>query len=106
MCLEEQIRTYSEIGKKIEQLEGEKKSIGSAIMQQMQGNTLQVASYLVRRYSRFSIKLSVDEARSFDAIKIEEAVDRNKIKALYQQGAKIPGVSETHYIQILNKEKS
>jgi hypothetical protein len=100
MDLEEQIKSFDEIGKKIEELEKEKKALGIAIMGQMQEKTVQVASYIVRRCSRLSIKLSIEDARSLDAIQLEESIDRKKIKALFRQGAQIPGVSETHYIQI------
>lgn len=100
MTLEEQIKAYNEIGKQIDELEQQKKAFATAIMQQMEGKTIRVADYLVRRYSRLSIKLSIEEARTLDAIKIEETVDKNKIKALYQSGKPVQGVFETEYIQI------
>ena len=109
MNLEEQIRAYNELGKNIDELEQQKKALGAAIMQQMQEKTMRVADYLVRRYSRLSIKLSTEEARTLDAIKIEEAVDKGKIKALYQLGKPMQGVSEIQYIQISktnNKEQA
>ena len=100
MTLEEQIRAYAEIGKQINELDQQKKALGNAIMQQMEGKTVRVADYLVRRYSRLSIKLSIEEARVFDAVKIEETVDKEKIKALYQLGHPVQGVSETEYISV------
>lgn len=100
MNLEKQIETYNEIRKKIEELEQQKKALGMAIMEQMEGKTMKVADFLIRRYSRLSIKLSIDEARTFDAVKMEEIIDRDKIKALYELGKPLPGVSETQYIQI------
>ena len=100
MALEEQIRVYWELGKKIESLEQERKALGSSIMQQMEGRTLKVSDFFVRRMGRFSIKLTLEEARTFDAIKIEETIDREKIKALYQSGQCVDGVSETEYIQV------
>lgn len=106
MNLEGQINAYNELRKKIEELEQQKKALGTAIMKQMEGKTMRVADYLVRRYSRLSIKLSIEEARTLDAIKMEETVDKDKIKALYQLGKLVPGVSEIEYIQIsLSKDK-
>jgi len=100
MNLEEQIKVYKEIGGKIEELEQQKKALGVTIMEQMSDKTLRTVDYLVRRYSRLSIKLSLEEARLLSATKMEETVDKDKIKILYQQGQPIQGVSETHFIQV------
>ena len=78
MTLEEQISAYKEIGKKIDELEEKKKTLGVAIMQQMQGKKMEVAGYVVRRYSRLSIKISLEEARTLNAVKLEETIDKNK----------------------------
>ena len=66
----------------------------------MQDKTMQIAGHTVRLYSRLSIKLSIEAARTYNAVKLEESVDKEKIKALYQQGTPIQGVSEIHYIQV------
>lgn len=100
MGLEEQIRAFHEIGKQIDALDRQKKALGAAIMLQMQGKTMQVADYLVRRYSRLAIKTSLEEARAIDAIKLEEAVDKDKIKALVLLGKSVQGVSQTEYLRI------
>jgi len=71
--------------------------------QQMQSRTLQVPGFLVRCCGRLSLKLSIEEARSLDAVKLEEAVDKDKVKALYNNGQFIAGVSKIHYIQISEK---
>ncbi len=69
-------------------------------MKQMQNKTLQIPGFLVRRCSRLSIKMTLEEARSINAICVEESIDKEKIKALYNCGNKINGVTEIHYIQI------
>lgn len=98
--IEDQVKAYKELGETIDALEERRKAIGAAIMQQMQGKSLQVAEYNVRKINRLSIKLSLEEARSFNAIKLEETVDKDKIKFLYNSGQMIQGVSEIEYIQI------
>jgi hypothetical protein len=98
--LENQIRLHKEISKKIDELETQKRQLGIAIMQQMQSKTLQIPGFFVRHCSRFSIKTSLEEARSFNAVRLEEAIDKDKIKALYNCGHQINGVTEIHYIQI------
>ena|SRR5271157_395789 len=100
MNLEEQIRAFHEIGKQIDALERQKKALGAAIMLQMQGKTMQVADYLVRRYSRLAIKTSLEEARAIDAIKLEESVDKDKIKALVLLGKSVQGVTQIEYVRI------
>jgi hypothetical protein len=100
MNLEEQIKAHKELSLTIEELERQKKALGLAIMQQMQSKTLRVGNYLVKKFMRLSIKLSLQEARTLNAIKLEENIDRDKIRELYEQGDPIQGISEVHYIQI------
>ena len=100
MNLEEQIKTYRELGDKIEELELQRKALGVGILQQMQEKTLKLGGFVVRSCKRLSIKLSIEEARIFDATKMEEVVDKVRIKALYEQGEPVPGVSTIEYIQV------
>lgn len=103
MDLEAQIKLHKEISKKIEEMEEQKRTLSSSIMQQMSTKTLKIQGFTVRCCSRLNIKLTVEEARSFGAVKLEEVVDREKIKALYHNGHVIKGVSEIQYIQILEE---
>jgi len=100
MNFEEQIKRHKEISQKIEELEEEKKALSISIMEQMEGKSVQVADFLVKRFQRLSIKLSLEEARLHSATKMEETVDKDKLKLLYHQGFPIQGISEIHYIQI------
>jgi hypothetical protein len=100
MFLEDQIKLHKELSKKIEEMEEQKRQLGAAIMQQMQNKTLQIPGFFVRHCSRLSIKLTLEEARAFNAVKLEETVDKDKIKVLYNKGNKIEGVTEIHYIQV------
>jgi len=100
MNLEEQIKMHKALSQKIEELEQERKALGNSILQQMQEKSMHVAGYIVRRFTRLSFKLSLNEARALNATKMEEIVDKDKIRALYQQNQSIAGISEIHYIQI------
>lgn len=100
MDLQEQVKKHKEISLKIEELEEQKKKLGQDIMQQMTAATLQLPGYHVRRFNRLSIKLSLDDARLLNAVKWEETVDKDKIKALHKTGQPIDGVSEIQYIQV------
>lgn len=98
--LEEQIRQHKEISKQIEALEEKKKVLGAQILQQMKEKTLKLGGFVVRHCSRLSISLSIEEARGYDAVKMEETLDKVKLKALYNAGHPINGIQEIHYIQI------
>lgn len=106
MSLEEQIRLHKEISKKIEELEEQKRTLSQSIMQAMTGKTLQLGDYLVKRFSRLSISMTPDQARTFNAVKFEEVVDKEKIKMLYRSGNPIAGVKEIEYIQISSCDKA
>lgn len=100
LSLEEEIKLHKEISLKIEELEQKKKELGLSIMKKMVSSVLQVPGYRVRRCHRLSIAVSIDNARKFNAVKMEEVVDKDIIKALYANGQAIEGVSEVNYIQI------
>lgn len=100
ISLEEQIRLHKELSKQIDELEEKKKILGAQILQQMTEKTLKVPGFVVRHCSRLSIGLTVEEARLYDAVKLEETVDKFKLKALYLQGHPIKGIHEVNYIQV------
>jgi hypothetical protein len=100
MNLQDQVRLHKELSLKIEEMESQKKDLSLAIMQQMTTKTLYLPGFVVKSCNRVSIKLTIEEARSLNAVKLEETVDKDKIKALYHNGQSINGVSEIQYIQI------
>ena len=102
MTLEEKVAAYKELGKKIEELEKERKILVAEILQSIPKETksIQVAGYCVKRVCRLSIKTSLENAKMFDAVKVQEVVDKEKIKRLYEQGQPVPDVSEFQYIQV------
>ena len=100
MNLEDLARQHKEISLKIEELEAQKKALGQTLLQAMNGKTLQLGPYIIKRCSRLSITSTIDQARPYQAIKVEEVVDKDKLKVLYQNGMPIPGVKHIEYIQI------
>lgn len=104
MNLEEQVQLHKEISLKIEQLEEQKKTLGQSILQAMQGKSMKFGSYVVKRIQRLSISTTIEQARTLNAIKTEEVVDKEKIKVLYNSEKSIPGVKEIEYIQIFISE--
>lgn len=106
MNLEEKIKKYKELGEKIEELEVLKKELGTSILFEMPEKTVKTTDYLVRCCQRLAIKTSLEEARLFNATKMKETVDKDKIKQLFELGQAVPGISEIHYIQVSNLKTS
>ena len=106
MLLEEEIRLYKELSQKIAELEQQKKELGLLILEQMIEKTMTVEEYVVRRYDRLSFKTSLEEARVLSATKIEEVIDKDKLKELHQAGQMIPGTSSSQFIQVSLKKES
>jgi hypothetical protein len=100
MNLQEQVRLHKSLSRQIEALESQKKQLSATILREMTEKTLHLGPYHVKRCSRLSIKLSLDQARTYHAVKLEETIDKDKIKLLYKSGYPIPNVSENEYIQI------
>lgn len=105
MNIEDQIKLHKEISRKIEELEEQKKALGLEIMQKMSGKIFRIPGFVVRCYNRLCIKLSLEKARSLNAIKLEETVDKDKIKVLHYSGHAIEGVREIQYIQVSSSDQ-
>jgi hypothetical protein len=106
MNLEDQVRLYKALSQQIEEMEEKKRALSLTIMQAMQEKTLKLSGFVVRCCSRLNIKVTLDEARSLNAVKLEEMVDKDKIKALCKDGQLINGVTEIKYIQVSSLEKN
>ena len=106
MSIEDKVRAYKALGDKIEELEAQKKALAQEILQEMprENNVLRVAEYQVRRVMRLSIRTSLEDAKLIGAVRVEEVVDRDKIKELYRLKQTPPDVSEIEYIQVSKKE--
>ncbi len=103
MTLEEKVRLYKEISQQIISLEEQKKNLSQTILQEMAGKSLQIGSYQVKRTSRLTISTTLDQARTYQATKMEEIVDKEKIKTLHTTDNPIPGVKTIEYILVTAK---
>ncbi len=108
MELEDKVAKYKEVGMQIAELEKQKKLLVAEILQYIPKETksIQVAGLTIKRVRRLSIRTSLGAAKLLDALKIQEVVDKEKIKLLYEQGQEIPDVSEFEYIQVSSPLKN
>lgn len=104
-ALETYIRVYKELTQRIAELEEQKKQLGHVILQQMKAKTMLVAGYLVRKCERLNVSTDLQKAREWHATKVEEVVDKDKLKHLYQAGHEIPGISISQFIQICDNRR-
>ena len=100
MSFEEEVQAYKALSLKIKELEEQKKALGELILQQMTIPKAVVCDLLVHRYDRLSFRTSIEEARELSATKMEEVLDKTKLKELYQLGHLIPGVNPYSYIAV------
>jgi predicted phage-related endonuclease len=106
MSLEEQVHQYKTIAKQIDELEAQKKELSLAILQQMKQKTVTLSKYIVRRYERLSYRTPIETAREFNATKMEEVLDKDKLKQMHQSGHAVPGVTQSTFILVsLPKEQ-
>lgn len=104
--LETNIRAYKELAQRIAELEEQKKQLGQVILQQMKAKTMSVAGYLVRKCERINVSIDLQKAREWHATKLEEVIDKDKLKQLHRAGHEIPGISISQFIQICDNKKS
>lgn len=104
----DKIQRYKEIQQQIENLEEAKKSLVAEVLEMMPKELacVEVPGYTVKRVKRLSVRMSVEQAESLGVAKMEKVVDRQKIKAFFDQGQSLPGVSEISYIQVYLNKKS
>lgn len=102
MSLEAKIARYIELRQQIEELENQKKLLGSEVLVlfPQETSTVSVPGYRIKRVSMLTIKTSLENAKQFGAVKMKEVVDKEKIKKLYIEGHNPPDVSEVHFIQV------
>lgn len=84
-------------------LEEKKKALGKQILELMPAylKSYHVEDLVVRRYSRLSIKMTLEEAKALSLSKLEEVIDKEKVKELIQRGRQIPNVSTLEYITVM-----
>jgi hypothetical protein len=101
MDFESLVIKHKALTKQIEELELQKKELGKTIMGLMQTKVVHLPNHIVKRIDRLSISMTVEDARKLEATKMQEAVDKDKIKTLFAQGVAMDGVYEFKYIQVL-----
>lgn len=104
--LELYLKAYRELTQQIAELEEQKKQLGQFILQQMKVKTMSVSGYVVRKCERLNVSTPLERAREWKATKMEEVVDKDKLKELYQAGHEIPGISMSQFIQVCDNKKS
>lgn len=104
--LEEKVAKYVELRKQIEELEAQRKTIAVEILECMpkEQQHVDLEQTWIKRATLFSVKTSLKDAQLFDAVRVKEVVDKEKLKELYKLGHNPPGVSEIHYLQVYTKK--
>lgn len=105
MSLEEKIIAYRKLSREINALEEQKRDLSLEIMAEMPEKKVDVAGYRAYRHKKLSIKIPIEEARALNATKMEELVDKEKIKELYEQGQQMDGVKEITYLIVTAKKE-
>lgn len=103
--LEKKLGRYRYLSDQIRLLEQEKKELSQELLQNYPAPTAKfhTPQFSVSRHSRISITTTVEHARDFHATKIEEIVDKEKLKSLHLQGLLIPGITVSEYLLVKAK---
>ena len=101
--IEQKIYSFKDLSCQIDELEERRKALGVEILAAMEGKTLEVPGAVAKKCERLSIKTSIEDARPLGVTKMEEVLDREKIKKLHKEGATIPGVFVFQYVQVTKK---
>ena len=102
MNFDEKVKYCKQLTQEIADLEVRRKTLLQEILQEMpkDKNAVVSGTYKVMRYRRFVIKTTIEEARAYDAVSLEEVVNKDRLKKLHIMGHLIPNVSQYEYIAI------
>lgn len=100
--LEEKVLAYKELRAKISALEEERQKVYQEILAAFPENELiiEAENFRIKKHTRLTIRTTVEEARAFNATKVDEIVDKDKIKKLVFSGTFVPNVTEASYFFI------
>lgn len=100
--IEEKVAAYKEVVTQIKELEEKKQSLAAEILESFPvgEKCVRLKDCQVKRYMRLSISTPLSIAKTLGVVKLQEVLDRQKIKELYSTGQEIPNVVETHYISL------
>ena len=106
MDLIEKIVAYKQLVQQIEILKEEKRRVSSEIIAEMPDKKFETAEFKAIRYQRLSIHLPLESARQLEATKMEEQIDKEKIKNLFHSGVAIEGVEMRTYLLVSAKNQT
>jgi hypothetical protein len=105
MDLAKKITIYKQLIRQIATLEEEKRRIAQEIIAEMPDKRFDTAEFRAIRYQRLSIHPSLELARELNATKMEEQVDKEKIKQIFHSGISIKGVEMRSYLNVSVKNQ-
>lgn len=105
MTLEEKVIAYKRLGKQLEELEEKRKALGKEILGAMTDKKMEVGAYRLSQYARFQISTPLEVARGLQATKMEETLDKDRLKELHGAGQVIEGVQLNTYVSITDKRE-
>lgn len=105
MTLDEKIILYKELQAKVKELETQKQKVYQEILGSFSNDQVQLETgqFLLKKFTRFTIKTSIEDARTLEATKTEETVDKDKIKQILYSGGSVPNVTESNYFFVHNQ---
>lgn len=106
MDLSEKIATYKKLIRQIDELEKEKQQIAQEIIAEMPDKKFETPEFKAVRYQRLSIRPPLEIARQLSATKMEEQIDKDKIKEIFYSGVAIEGVEERFYLLVSAKKQA
>lgn len=100
--LEAKLKQYREISEEMKVLEAKKKALSQEVLAVMPEGMKQLKTpgFKVIKQQRLSFKTTVEEAGKFSAVKTDIVIDKAKLKALYESGQEVPGVSCSEFVLI------
>lgn len=91
------------IVKQIEELSKLKENLTDQILSLMTSDKVVTTNYKITKIRQISVKTSLDCARALGCTVMQEEIDKDALRKLYQKGVTVPDVKENEWIRIMAK---
>ena len=107
MEFDEKVKVCKELSLEIARLDEKRRALSKEIFAEMpkELNAVDSGDYRIRKCKRIVIKTTIDEAREFDAVSVQEVVNKDRLKRLHTMGHLVPNITQYDYIAIVDQSK-
>lgn len=103
MSLEDLVELYVNTREQEEEVAAQKTAVKTEIIERLKKAKLdgtQVGDYAVTKFRMITFQTTLEDAKKYGAVKVEEKADTTILRKLFDKGEKIPGAIEREELRV------